>query len=413
MDMNILFIGGVFTSNMEDTILANSIGLVDYAANKLQWALINGFMKANGVRLEVISALYVGAYPKAYKALFVQQHEAIYDDLIPCKYVSFCNLWGYRNISRRNSVKKEIRKFILSNTSKKAIVIYAAHTPFLQAAVWAKEQDPSIHLCLVVPDLPHFMRLGEKQPVTYRILKTIDTKIFQHNVKYVDSFVLLTKDMKHVLNVGERPYVVVEGMVNISGVSIPIGQKSQEEKIKTIVYTGALTGKYGITNLVQAFSMIDNPDIRLIICGRGDSEDFVKNYASKDRRIRFLGQISNTEAVNLQRNATILVNPRQNTEAFTRYSFPSKNIEYLLSGTPVIAYKLDGIPDEYDDFFFYVEDNSLESFSSKIIEVLSLASEERREFGRRAREFVINNKNNKDASAKILRMINSEMQDDH
>lgn len=412
MDMDILFIGGVFAPHMEETILASSIGLVDYAANKLQWALIDGFVMADGVHLEVVSAPYVGAYPKAYKALFVPHHEAVYGDLVPCKYVPFCNLWGYRNISRRNSVAKETREFVLSSASRKAIVIYAAHTPFLQAAVWAKEQDPSIHLCLVVPDLPHFMRLGEKQPVTYRIPKAIDIRIFQHNLRYVDSFVLLTEDMKHVLDVGDRPYVVVEGMVNTSEDSIPIEYKLEEEIIKTIVYTGALAGKYGVTNLVQAFTTIDDPDIRLVICGRGDSEEFVKSCARKDGRIQFLGQISNIEAVSLQRNATILVNPRQNTGEFTKYSFPSKNIEYLLSGTPVIAYKLDGIPDEYDDYFFYVEDDSLESLSSKIIEVLSLTSEERHEFGRRAREFVINKKNNKEACARILDMIKRDMQDE-
>ena len=38
------------------------------------------------------------------------------------------------------------------------------------------------------------------------------------------------------------------------------------------------------------------------------------------------------------------VNPRQNNEEFTKYSFPSKTMEYLASGVPVVAYKLDGIP---------------------------------------------------------------------
>ena len=45
-------------------------------------------------------------------------------------------------------------------------------------------------------------------------------------------------------------------------------------------------------------------------------------------------------------------------------------MEYLLTGRPVIAYKLDGIPDEYDNYFHYVEDDSIDSFTNKIEEIL-------------------------------------------
>ncbi|MBK5442702.1 glycosyltransferase [Peribacillus sp. TH24] len=183
-------------------------------------------------------------------------------------------------------------------------------------------------------------------------------------------------------------------------------EKNKETR-KTVVYTGTLNKKFGVVNLIKAFHAIDNPNAILKICGRGDSEDLIKEYAKKDDRIHFLGQLSNEEAVKLQKNATVLVNPRQNNEEFTKYSFPSKNMEYLLSGNPVIAYKLDGIPDEYNGYLLYVEENSLESFSSKISEVLNLTIQDRDDIGKRAREFVINNKNNNEASNKIINMIKS------
>ncbi len=413
LDMNILFIGGFFDPHMEERILAKSRGPVGYAANKLQWNLIDGFARTDGVHLEAVSAPYVGAYPNDYRDLFVGRCEDTYDGLVRCKYVPFCNLWGYRNISRRNSVRRETGKFILRDTARKAIIIYSAHTPFLQAAVYAKEQDPSIHLCLIVTDLPHLMRLGNKQSAVYEILKAIDLREFQRDLRHVDSFVLLTEDMKYVLNVGQRPYIVVEGVVSISSDSMAINPRPKVESIKTILYTGTLAKEYGVTNLVRAFSGINDPNVRLLICGRGDCEDFVRCCASRDDRIRFLGQLSNTEAVKLQQSATILVNPRQNTEEFAKYSFPSKNMEYLLSGNPVIAYKLDGIPDDFDDHFFYVGDNSLESLRSKIVEVLSLTREERCEFAARAREFVISEKNNIKACARILSMIESGMPGKH
>ena len=393
---------------MEDEILAKSKGIVHYAANKLQWNLIDGFMNIDEISLEVISAPFVGTYPKEYNDLFIKRYNYIYNNTVRCKSVSFCNLWGYRNISRKKSLKKEMQEFILQEASNKVIVVYSPHTPFLQAAVYAKQKEPSIHICLIVPDLPQFMNLNRKKSFIYSKLKEIDIKIFEKNSNYIDSFVLLTEPMKDVLKVKKRPYVVVEGMVNI--LDTVFDEKCiREESVKTVVYTGTLNEKFGVVNLVKAFHEIDNPNVVLKICGRGDSETLIKEYAKKDNRIHFLGQISNEEAVNLQKNATVLVNPRQNNEEFTKYSFPSKNMEYLLSGNPVIAYKLDGIPDEYDDYFFYVENNSLESLSSKINEVLNLSIQERYEFGKKAKEFVIKKKNNIEASLKIFNMIKNNL----
>ncbi|MEH7125608.1 glycosyltransferase [Bacillus sp. JJ1773] len=404
--MKMLFLGGVFSKEMEEDILTKSKGAVQYAANKLQWNLIDGFLNIEDIDLEVISAPFVGTYPREYNDLIIKKQSFTYKNTVQCEYVSFCNLWGYRSISRKNSLIRQIQEFTSDRSSNKVIIVYSPHTPFLQAAVNAKHKDPSIHICLIVPDLPQFMNLSERKSAIYSILKAIDIKLFKKNAKHVDSFVLLTDHMRDVLKVGNRPYVIIEGVVNTNEPFIGRAENNRETS-KTIVYTGTLNKKFGVINLIKAFHAIENNDTVLKICGRGDSEGLIKEYEKKDSRIHFLGQLSNKEAVELQRNATVLVNPRQNNEEFTKYSFPSKNMEYLLSGNPVIAYKLDGIPDQYDDYFFYVEDNSLESFSNKISEVLNLTSQDRFNFGKRAREFVFNNKNNKEASSKIINMINS------
>ncbi|MGJ3196276.1 glycosyltransferase [Peribacillus frigoritolerans] len=404
--MKMLFLGGVFSKEMEEDILKKSKGTVHYAANKLQWNLIDGLLNSGKLDLKVISAPFVGTYPKEYSGLFFEEQYYIYQKAVQCESVKFCNLWGYRSISRSYSLKRQIRSFIQEQASNKVIIVYSPHTPFLKAAVYAKQKDPSIHICLIVPDLPQFMNLMEGKSVIYKMLKKIDLKIFETNSKHIDSFVLLTNHMKDMLNVGKRPYVVVEGVVNKTDTFLEKTEIKGED-IKTVVYTGTLSKKFGVVNLIKAFHAIDNPYAILKLCGSGDAEDIIKKYAKKDHRIHFLGQLSNEEAVKLQKNATVLVNPRQNNEEYTKYSFPSKNMEYLLSGNPVVAYKLDGIPDEYDDYLFYVKDNSLESFSSKISEVLNLTSQDRNDFGKRARHFVINNKNNNEASSKIIKMIKS------
>ena len=162
---------------------------------------------------------------------------------------------------------------------------------------------------------------------------------------------------------------------------------------------------FGILHLIEAFKNIDSPNYRLIICGIGDSEEEIKKSSELDSRIDFLGQLKREDVLSLQKKATVLVNPRQNNEEFTKYSFPSKNLEYLSSGIPLVAYKLDGIPDEYDKYINYVPDNSTDAFASVIQKICELPVGERTEMGRRARDFVLEEKNNVKQTKRILDFI--------
>lgn len=404
--MNVLFLGGVFDKEMENEIFEKTKGIVHYAANKLQWNLIDGLIEVDNLKLEILSAPFISTFPKDYLDIHYKGKKTYYKDIIDCNYISFNNIWGYRNISRKNILKKSIKDYAKKRVENKVIIVYSPHTPFLQAAVFAKKIDPSIHICLIVPDLPQFMNLNEKRSLIYEKLKKIDINIFEKNLKLVDSFVLLTEQMRYLLSIEDRPYVIIEGVVNKENISDenPIDHLQSTDSMN-VVYTGTLNKKFGVVNLVKAFHNTTIQNVQLKICGRGDSEEIIREYASIDKRIIFLGQISNTEAVELQKKATILVNPRQNNEDFTKYSFPSKNMEYLLTGRPVIAYKLDGIPDEYEDYFYYVEGDSIDKLTKKIEEVLLIEENTRYENGIRARDFVLQEKNNVSASKKIIEMI--------
>ena len=122
-------------------------------------------------------------------------------------------------------------------------------------------------------------------------------------------------------------------------------------------------------------------------------------------RIVYLGRVDRAEVLSLQKNATVLVNPRQNNEEFTKYSFPSKNLEYLSSGVPLVAYKLDGIPDEYDEYIYYPTDNSAEALSKEIMKICALPDEERKLLGKKAKDFVFENKNKVKQAQRIIEFI--------
>jgi glycosyltransferase involved in cell wall biosynthesis len=353
----------VYSPENEKEVLENTKNIVEYSANSFQKKLINGFYE-KGVEAEIISAPFIGAYPIGYKKMWFKGfhvENSVY------QYVRFNNIWGFRNISRAYSLKKELMPFVRDRRDDKRIIIYSAHTPFLEAAAYAKKKDPSIRITMIVPDLPRYMNLNTHKSVLYRFCKLFDIRRFEILLNSVDSFMLLTAQMKDQLPIGERKSIVVEGLVDQNKLDcIRANNCLNNEDLKYIVYTGKMNIKFGIIELIDAFGLLSNSKYRLILCGQGDAFDYAKRAAANDDRISCLGQVPVDVAEGWMNKASVLVNPRPNNEEYTKYSFPSKNIEYLLMGKPVVAYMLDGMPSIYRNFLYIPADETLEELARTI-----------------------------------------------
>lgn len=350
-DINVLFLGGVFAQENEAEVIAHSKKGVEFSANQMQTKLINAFRRST--ETEVISAPFIGSYPNQSDVLWFHSFIAPQSSY---QYVPFCNLWGFRNISRSHSLKKALCSFIDCSNPTKLIVVYSVHDPFLAAAAYAKKKDPSIKICLVAPDLPQYMNLEAKQSIFYKLFKRIDICSIQHHLKSIDSAVVLTKAMAPVLKVENIPYIVQEGIISDISLTLSnIRTEYSKNDLINIVYTGKLYEKFGVKNLIDAFLTMKESNYRLILCGDGDSASYVREKAHSDKRICYMGQVSPSKARELMSEASVLVNPRANNEVYTRYSFPSKTIEYLSTGKSVVAYMLDGMPADYSEFIFEID----------------------------------------------------------
>lgn len=99
------------------------------------------------------------------------------------------------------------------------------------------------------------------------------------------------------------------------------------------------------------------------------------------------------------------MNPRTNDGEYTKYSFPSKTMEYLLSGKLVLMYKLDGVQDEYDQCLYYINGNDPKDIAHRIMEVCEKSQSKLDDFGEKAKQFVLENKNSVVQAKKIIDMI--------
>lgn len=224
----------------------------------------------------------------------------------------------------------------------------------------------------------------------------------KHMKSIFDGYVFMTETMTNVLNTEKKPYIIVEGFCdqNMSDVSNLLENKNKK---KVIIYAGGLNSKYGISNLITAIKIIKRDDIELWLYGNGDMTEELKSET--DPRIRYFGPRSNKEVVEAEVKASILINPRPTSDEYTHYSFPSKTLEYMASGTYTMTTRLAGIPAEYFNYCGVISDYSSEGIAKALSEVLKLSKSELHEKGLMAKDFVLNNKNNHIQTKRVIDFI--------
>lgn len=402
--MHITLLFGIFPPDRYDYFVEASKGNTQYAADALQKSIITGLAFAREP-VSIINLPYIGSFPLRYSKLIIKSFKFEYEiagKILKGNNIGFLNLMGYKFWSRYIQAKKALFHHQKLISDDEVIVIYAVGTPFLKATADFKKRFPKTKIILVVPDLPEFM--SSNKNLIRRVVEKFNILILNNLYKSVDGFVLLTKHMVDRLPVANKPWTVVEGIFNPTDL---IDNNEYKSTHRYILYTGTLEYRYGIMNLVKAFADIKLDNIQLIICGDGDAKGEILDYAKKDSRIIYKGLIKRNEALKLQQGATLLVNPRTPEGEFTKYSFPSKTMEYLGSGVPTLLYRLPGIPDEYYDYCFNLSDLSISALSAELYKIMNMDAAELQSIGQRAKQFILEQKNPQVQTKKILDLIHS------
>jgi glycosyltransferase involved in cell wall biosynthesis len=160
------------------------------------------------------------------------------------------------------------------------------------------------------------------------------------------------------------------------------------DKSFTIVYTGRLAENYGINLLLDAFIQANRTDWQLIITGWGDQESIVCNYSLKYPQIKFLGFIKHEELLDLYNKADVLVNPRLTSSALASLSFPSKIVDYLATGKPVISTNLPVLDDIFRKHLILTRSDTPEELIRCLEEVSSWDENQCERWRKQSLEFV-------------------------
>lgn len=357
---------------------------------KYHRTLLKGFSKNGQVQVEAISKLPVNH--QNCKKKFIRGSQEIWNG-IRLRYLPTCNLPQIGNLYQL------FMAFLItffSISRKNSVVMIDVLNISMNRGVLMACALKGVKTIGIVTDLPE-MLVDNKKSMFVKQGKRI--------ISLCDAYVLLTEAMNEVVNPKKnKPYVVVEGQVD-SGMIYKENELKNKDKIRVCLYSGSLNKIHGIKYLVDGFILANLPQTELHIFGEGDYAEELQEVCKTNHNIKYYGVRYNDEVVSAQIRASLLINPRPTNQEFVKYSFPSKNLEYMVSGTPVLTTRLPGMPSEYKPFVYILDDETSQGMCICLQKIFQQSDRMLHEFGKKAKEFVLQNKTGEIGAKKIVDLL--------
>ncbi len=355
------------------------------AAQKFHHILVEGFV-GNGHNVQVLS----------YLPDCIDYIETMNEDKINYQFCKYINRPGIKHFQIARGIYKRIKKLKKVGFTPDVLICDILNVSVCLGALLAGRRL-HIKTAAIVTDL-----LGISSHEEKALINRIASKISNSYITAFDYYIILTQQMNEVVNPHNRPYIVMEGVCN----STKLTRTTTDNGLKKIFYAGGRPSKDGLDILIPAFKQMKDENLQLNIYGNIPDAEIGPD--PEDSRIIYHGLADNDTVVKEECDSHLLVNPRPTGEEYTKYSFPSKLMEYIATSVPVVTTRLAGIPEEYYDYMFSFDSCDIDNYRKKLEEILVLSEEKLKAKGQKAQEFVLKHKNNLAQTARIVELIKTK-----
>lgn len=406
--MKILLLGSLISAAQMEQLNSNSKEKASVAPVNYETMLAKGLVE-NGAKVDALSVPAVAAFPHSIYKHIGKKQETI-ENNIQIQWVPFVNIQGLKQLTIKKNVEQLLEQWLQENkdVKDKVVLMYSIYPPYTESAVRLCKKY-GCHLSAVITDLPEYMYSWKNMKgIRGWYSKRLSEKMLELQGR-CDSYILFTKPMAAKMGIEDKPYMVSEGFCDASIFDdIPDQEKYPR---KTIVYGGNLSRLYGIQNLVKGFMQTDL-DAELHLYGAGGDAAFIEECAKQDSRIKFFGRVDRKTLLVALKKAHLLVVNKPTADDYSNYSFSSKILEYMASGTPLLTTKVGGMPEEYYDYFYFFDEESTEGIKSSLEKIVNFSDKQLRDKGISARAFAVKNKSYQYMTSTIVSFLGDSINGD-
>ncbi len=353
--MKIIYLTTSSTNIDYETILKNCLERPNPSNQNFHNALIHAF--ACHFNVEVFSTSLINSNKLLDNSL---KHTTSFENHICYNYLSIHEnkLKNYLNIKKELTKKLKIQ---LSNTNKNQILLVIDamnYTLSRIGQIFAKKYK--LKTLGIITDNPNLISN----------LSSNGKKLLLKSFANFNYYICLNENLNLLANKHNKPHIIINGVYN----------KTTNSKIKQFpgyfFFGGSLYEKYGIKNLIHGF-LNTVGESKLLIAGDGPLKNYVVNKSIKNRRIVYLGTISQTTLQSYENHAIANINPRPFTKDLDTYCIPSKVIEYAASNALTISTHHSLLHKVFGSSIIWIEDDE-KSLTEAIENIVNMSQEERK-----------------------------------
>ena len=389
-----LFLGFNLPEDEFKEVIRNDKGM-PVQTQKFGNAIIDGITQ-NGYSVVQVSTHPVMNFPKNKKVFF--KYKKNYSGCEVGYIIPFINVLGFKHITRFLAVFFLGAKILLF-TKPKYLLIHGVHSPYLIFGVLAKIIF-GVKVVPIVTDPP--AQIIKTDGIFTSILKSVDRAIVLSIINKFSGLIVLSRFIAEDFAPSVRS-LTIEG---IAGSSTMNTTHSSDNTIFSVAYTGGICREYGVETLVQAVVEL-NGLVELHLYGRGDYEEELLLKTEMFPFIKYMGYVEPEKLKIDISNCSVLINPRPIDIEFVKYSFPSKIIEYMLTGIPVATTRLPSIPEEYFDYLYEIPEYSVDAIKETILYLFNEPSQKLKTRSINGAEFIRKSKNPKIQGKHIIDFMKS------
>ncbi len=357
------------------------------AGNLFQLNFLSAFRRSGFPMAEVYSYLPMPSFPKHPRLIFCGARDRLADGT-NVRLLPFLNLGPIKILTLGLTSFLSAMSWGIRNRKapRRILIAYNLNAP----PAWPLWLACRLTRSEFVPFIGDVYVPGEVIPNT--LLRKLEFETQKRIIPKVDGLLVANRAIVEDF-AGGREALVMEGGVPESFVrKFESRLEASEKETFHVVFAGQLSKLNGIDMLLKAIQLTNSPRFRFTIAGGGAEKDAVKHLARMDSRVVYAGLLAHRDLYEIYRTADLVVSLRRTDNETHRYVFPSKVIECLATGVPLLTTCTGHAESEFGDFTILLREETPNALAKAIEDASRWPDSKLRDLGRRAQQYVLENR---------------------